>query len=179
MIDIYGLPLFYISFKSNDDVEQHYVDRGFRNINHFEAVNGKKLNPDRFSGYMIPIWNVLQTPFECKYIYSITTEPGAVKGPYCHTIRNGIMTLVEGKAVVIYKDSDGYQEVWLLENYEQIEIPANTEYCIIGQGTGSAVLVNICDHPWQPGDDETYVPDFDDLDFTLYDCKGTLDDPTL
>jgi GR25 family glycosyltransferase involved in LPS biosynthesis len=47
MIDIFSLPLFYISFKPSEDVEKHYRSHGFKNVNHFEAVNGKKLDPDK------------------------------------------------------------------------------------------------------------------------------------
>lgn len=43
-IDIFNLPLYYISFKKNNKLEKHLKDNGFNNINHFEAVDGRKLN---------------------------------------------------------------------------------------------------------------------------------------
>ena len=43
-IDIFNLPLYYISFKQDNKLEKHLKDNGFNNINHFEAVDGRKLN---------------------------------------------------------------------------------------------------------------------------------------
>lgn len=47
MLDIYSIPLFYISFKPNPDVENHYRSYGFKNIRHFEAVRGKDLDAEK------------------------------------------------------------------------------------------------------------------------------------
>jgi hypothetical protein len=46
MVDIYSIPLYYISFGRKKDIEAYYQNRGFRNVHHFEAVNGKKLDPE-------------------------------------------------------------------------------------------------------------------------------------
>lgn len=43
-MDIFNLPLYYISFDRNKEKEKHYKDHGFTNVNHFKAVNGKKMN---------------------------------------------------------------------------------------------------------------------------------------
>lgn len=43
MIDIYSIPLYYISFGKNLELEKHLIEQGFTNINHFEAIDGKKL----------------------------------------------------------------------------------------------------------------------------------------
>lgn len=43
-MNIYDIPLFYISFNRNMKVENHLIENGFTNVNHFEAVNGKKFN---------------------------------------------------------------------------------------------------------------------------------------
>ena len=42
-IDIYSIPLYYISFKKNTELEKNLVKTGFNNINHFAAVDGRKL----------------------------------------------------------------------------------------------------------------------------------------
>lgn len=44
-IDIFQIPLYYISFKKNLDIEAMYTTKGFKNVNYFQAVNGKDLNP--------------------------------------------------------------------------------------------------------------------------------------
>ena len=45
-IDITSLPVFYISFTQKPDLEQKLKKRQFTDINHFPAVNGKKLDLD-------------------------------------------------------------------------------------------------------------------------------------
>ena len=46
-IDIYSIPLYYISFNKNTELEKNLVKTGFNNINHFAAVDGRKLKPDQ------------------------------------------------------------------------------------------------------------------------------------
>lgn len=43
MIDIFSIPVYYISFGKNLELEKRLIEQGFTNINHFEAINGKKL----------------------------------------------------------------------------------------------------------------------------------------
>jgi hypothetical protein len=42
-IDLYSIPVYYISFGENLKLEKHLTEQGFVNINHFEAIDGKKL----------------------------------------------------------------------------------------------------------------------------------------
>lgn len=44
-MDIHNFPLYYISFQKKPELENHYKNNGFSNINHFKAVRGKDLNP--------------------------------------------------------------------------------------------------------------------------------------
>jgi GR25 family glycosyltransferase involved in LPS biosynthesis len=41
-MDIFSIPLYYISFSVKDELEHELGNVGFKNINYFEAVNGKK-----------------------------------------------------------------------------------------------------------------------------------------
>jgi GR25 family glycosyltransferase involved in LPS biosynthesis len=45
-MDIYEIPLYYISFNKKQKLENELINTGFKNINYYEAVNGKKLNID-------------------------------------------------------------------------------------------------------------------------------------
>lgn len=45
MIDIFNIPLYYISFKKNTSLENHLKENGFKNINHFQAIDGRKFKP--------------------------------------------------------------------------------------------------------------------------------------
>lgn len=45
-IDIFSIPLFYISFEPKPKLEKHYAKHGFKNVSHFPAVDGRKMNPE-------------------------------------------------------------------------------------------------------------------------------------
>ena len=42
VIDIFNIPLYYISFKKNSELENNLKNTGFKDINHFEAIDGRK-----------------------------------------------------------------------------------------------------------------------------------------
>jgi GR25 family glycosyltransferase involved in LPS biosynthesis len=44
MNSLYNAPLYYISFNKNKDIENYYHRIGFKNVNHFKAVDGRKFN---------------------------------------------------------------------------------------------------------------------------------------
>ena len=46
MIDIYSIPLYYISFDQKPELEKMLREKGFTNINYFKAFNGKELDLD-------------------------------------------------------------------------------------------------------------------------------------
>lgn len=43
-MSIYNFPLYYISFTENKEIENHYRENGFRNVHHFSAVDGRKMD---------------------------------------------------------------------------------------------------------------------------------------
>lgn len=45
MLDILAIPLYYIGFNKNVEVEYYYQDFGFKDVNHFQAIDGRKMNP--------------------------------------------------------------------------------------------------------------------------------------
>jgi len=45
-MNLFNAPLWYIAFKRNEKLELQLREYGFKNINHFPAVNGKALDPD-------------------------------------------------------------------------------------------------------------------------------------
>jgi hypothetical protein len=46
-MDVFDIPLFYISFNKSDEIEKHYHDNGFKYVSHFSAVRGKQLDPKK------------------------------------------------------------------------------------------------------------------------------------
>lgn len=45
MIDIFKIPLYYISFNKKPDLEKIFEKKGFKDINHFKAIDGRKFDP--------------------------------------------------------------------------------------------------------------------------------------
>lgn len=45
-VSIYKIPLYYISFERNIDLENDLKSQGFIDINHFKAINGRKFNEE-------------------------------------------------------------------------------------------------------------------------------------
>ena len=44
-MDIYDIPLYYISFTPKEELENKLKSIGFKNINHFKAIDGRKFDP--------------------------------------------------------------------------------------------------------------------------------------
>ena len=47
MVDIFQIPVYYIAFKPNYPLETSLKKTGFNEVNHFKAVDGRKLNLDK------------------------------------------------------------------------------------------------------------------------------------
>lgn len=128
----------------------------------FDSVQktGEQLN----SGKLISLFNVLDSPtFEPNYIYSITVPCGRVKGPYIHSLRTTLCSLLSGEVDLIYKVEDKY-EVININTSLQVVIPPKVGFCLLGKSNNS-LIVNICDYPWYPETKECLVPDFDGCPF--------------
>ena len=48
-MNIFDFPLYYIGFKRNEKLENKAKSLGFTNINHFQAIDGRKLEPKKLS----------------------------------------------------------------------------------------------------------------------------------
>jgi GR25 family glycosyltransferase involved in LPS biosynthesis len=46
-MNIFDFPLYYISFKRNEELENKAKKLGFTNVNHFQAVDGRKYEPKK------------------------------------------------------------------------------------------------------------------------------------
>lgn len=116
------------------------------------------------TGLLIPLWKDYEPnkKINPRYIYFLTCAPRSFKGPYLHTKRRGLLTLIEGRLSLIYKDGKRFQEISLDARRQAVmaDIPKMTAYLLKNPFSQEAKLVNICDYPWQPGDQETLEPDF-------------------
>ena len=44
MVDIFTIPLYYIGFKRNQSIEDQLEKVGFKDVNHFSAIDGRKMD---------------------------------------------------------------------------------------------------------------------------------------
>ena len=47
MIDIYNIPLYYIGFNKKPKLEEQLKKVGFKDINYFKAIDGRKMNVEK------------------------------------------------------------------------------------------------------------------------------------
>ncbi len=45
MVNLFDIPVYYISFKPSHILVKHLLERGFKDINHFEAIDGRQFQP--------------------------------------------------------------------------------------------------------------------------------------
>ena len=45
MVNLFDIPVYYISFKLSHTLVKHLLERGFKDINHFEAIKGHEFRP--------------------------------------------------------------------------------------------------------------------------------------
>lgn len=118
------------------------------------------------NGIMMPLWKDydaidLITP---RFIYYTTCLAAEDKGPYLHTKRRTLLSLVEGKIIFVYLDKNVFKDVMVDAGKDSMlfDIPAGIGYLIRNPYSAEAKMVNICDYPWREGDNETVIPDFSD-----------------
>jgi len=118
------------------------------------------------NGFILPLWkdSDAMEKIQPRYVYFTTCDPGTDKGPYLHEKRRGLLCVIEGKILFVYKDGDVFKEKLIDsdKNPTLIDIPSRTPYLIRNQFNNTAKLINICDYPWISGDTETVTPNFGD-----------------
>lgn len=116
------------------------------------------------NGMMIPLWKDYDPGRKIKprYIYYMTCSPGKSKGPYLHTKRRGLLTLIDGQATLVYRIDREFQELSMraVRNAVMVDIPARVGYLIRNLSKIAAHFIIIGDYPWKKGEKETVTPDF-------------------
>ena len=133
-----------------------------RAIDKIETVEKES---NRISGCMIPLWKDYDDmiPMHPRFVYAMTCAPQSTKGPYLHTKRRGLLTLIEGSAVIVYQEGKEFHTIALhaMDSVAMLDIPAGIGHLIYNSSFDkSALFVNICDYPWRKDDNETLTPDF-------------------
>ncbi len=120
------------------------------------------------SGSIIPLWKHYdESGLEARMVYAATCLPGNVKGPYRHTRRRGLLSVLKGKVAFVYRENGRFRDKVLSAGKQPVlvDIPPMQDYAIVGLGREESILVNVCDYAWREGDGETLTPDFSGYDF--------------
>ena len=129
------------------------------------AASKQKIGPEKSSGALISLFNKNDTPtFEVSYVYVITIPKDGLKGPFLHSLRTTICTPIFGSLDIIYfdKPTNSYNKLSISsENPIQTVIPSGTTFCLIGTSELPAIIVNLCDFPWSPDNNECSIPNFE------------------
>lgn len=131
-----------------------------------DKIQTKEKNGGRPNGLMIPLWkdyDNIVPPMHPRFVYAMTCAPQSSKGPYLHTKRRGLLTLIQGSAVVVYQEENEFREIILnaMDGAAMLDIPMGTGYLIYNPSSDiEALFINICDYPWKKDDNETLTPDF-------------------
>ena len=104
MTDIFKIPLYYIGFKSNKPLENQLRNWGFTNINHFQAIDGRKFIPSFDTTLLTPdldknrdyrLYQGANNPF-----YSMQSVPsGGIKNVYTEFKKGGRVGFKKGGVV--------------------------------------------------------------------------------
>jgi dTDP-4-dehydrorhamnose 3,5-epimerase len=100
-------------------------------------------------------------------VYVTSVEPGEIKGPHLHTIRDSCFVCIRGKVVFIIQDSDGkYLEI---ESSEKdpvlIYVPANFSSAHINIVDETSTILTLANPAWKPNDNEMKNVSFDNYDW--------------
>ncbi len=115
------------------------------------------------NGWLMPIYKNYDSFFhnyEVKFIYASCVSPKTVKGPHIHLKRECRLVPVVGKARIVMKENDSYQEYYLDSSCpEIIVIKSATPFCVYNDSDSDAVLLNLANHAWKPDDTDNYSYD--------------------
>ena len=132
----------------------------------------KDIHDGHQNGDLTVIWRdwdkILKTP--PKMIYLTTVNPGEIKGPHLHLRRTSYFTCVEGKIIVIIRDSDGlYHEIECSsEKPRLICVPNNIASAHINISDNVSKILVLADIAWRPDDDEMENLDFDNYEWSKW-----------
>src|SRR3989344_3726820 len=132
--------------------------------NHIPKIETRDKITSRKNGIMIPLWKDydFRPAMNPRYVYFFTCASRAHKGPYLHKKRRGLLSLIEGKAIFVYKTGKKFVEIKLdaSRSATMLDITMGTGYLIKNPYSKEAKFLNICDYPWKPNENETIIPDF-------------------
>ncbi len=113
----------------------------------------------RYNGYLVPIWNELESPaLRPSQVYLTAVAPHSRKGPHLHKIRRGLFCCVKGNVLILARDDRGFRLPFITgedHGFRLVEIPPGIAAAIYNYGDEEALVLNMPAPAWskeQPDD---------------------------
>lgn len=132
----------------------------------------KDIHDGHQNGDLTVIWRdwdkILKNP--PKMIYTTSVNPGEIKGPHLHLKRTSYFTCIEGKIVIIIRDSNGkYHEIECnSEKPRLICVPNNLASAHINVLDKISKVLVLADVAWRPDDNEMKNLDFENYEWSKW-----------
>ena len=131
----------------------------------------KDIHDGHQNGNLTVIWRdwdkILKNPPKMMYLTSV--NPGEIKGPHLHLRRTSYFTCVEGKVVIIVRDSNGYHEIECnAEKPRLICVPKNIASAHINISKNMSKILVLADIAWKPNDNEMENLSFENYEWSKW-----------
>jgi len=144
------------------------IDDSF-NIIDLEKHDTKDIVDGHINGNLTVIWRdwdqIISDPPKMVYVTSV--NPGEIKGPHLHTLRDSYFTCIRGSVIFVIKDKSGkYVEIESSEkNPTLIHVPKNIPSAHLNSTNQMSTILTLANVAWKPNDDEMKNITFDEYDW--------------
>ena len=144
------------------------IDDSF-NIIDLEKHDTKDIVDGHINGNLTVIWRdwdqIISDPPKMVYVTSV--NPGEIKGPHLHTLRDSYFTCIRGSVIFVIKDKSGkYVEIESNEkNPTLIHVPKNIPSAHLNSTNQMSTILTLANVAWKPNDDEMKNITFDEYDW--------------
>ena len=132
----------------------------------------KDIQDGHENGSLTVIWRDWDEILEVspKMVYVSSVNPGEIKGPHLHTMRDSYFVCIRGKVVFIAKDHQGkYYEIESSEDDPVlVQIPKEHASAHINISDDVSTILTLANPAWKPDDDEMKNVTFDDYDWNKW-----------
>ena len=144
------------------------IDDSF-NIIDLEKHDTKDIVDGHINGNLTVIWRdwdqIISDPPKMVYVTSV--NPGEIKGPHLHTLRDSYFTCIRGSVIFVIKDKSGkYVEIESSEKKPTlIHVPKNIPSAHLNSTNQMSTILTLANVAWKPNDDEMKNITFDEYDW--------------
>jgi dTDP-4-dehydrorhamnose 3,5-epimerase len=137
-----------------------------------EKHDTRDIVDNHVNGSLTVIWRdwdkILEV--EPKMVYVSSVDPGEIKGPHLHTIRDSYFVCIRGKVVFVAKDHHGnYHEIESSEDEPVlVQIPKNYPSAHINIANTRSTILTLANPAWRSNDNEMQNVSFDDYDWNKW-----------